>query len=240
MNTFIKPLIKLQVPTDAPIAKKYVHVSIDPGSHHCGIAIFDLKGKYLDSFTVHVSEGIIATMRLHQLRLVFEKTWKAKLGESTVAVLCTTEQLPPGAKSVLTYAAGAVLSSGFISAELPTAHYVPVQTWKAFVRGINPTVGQTPKGKKALEDIGWEYPMPDTDDAADAILIYLAYVWKARAVVWLGERKWINSSAGLQARVERPTFSPALTLDTPQMIIKNQRLRTVATTGSAKKKKAKE
>lgn len=235
MTQLIKPLIKL-APLTGEVRPNYVHISIDPGSCHCGIAVFDLEGKYLDAFTVHVSDGIIASLRLHQLRLVFEKTWKARFGENTKAILCTSEQLPPGAKPVLSYSAGAVLSSGFISADLSVATYIPVQTWKSFVRSIDATCGRTPKGLEALKSIGWSYPLPDSDDSADAILIYLAYVWQSRTPIWVGEGKWIKSTAGIQQR-KLLTSEPILIIDTPHVAYKKTLLNSANQVGWQKKRK---
>jgi Holliday junction resolvasome RuvABC endonuclease subunit len=168
------------------------HISIDPSSTAMGIAVFDIEGKFVDSFCLKVSDGICASMRLYYMRIKFEKEWETRYGKDCMATYATCENLPPSNFAVLANSAGAIFASGKIAAPLDRYSYVGVQSWKSFCRR-NGCKQKDPKGREALKQIGWGYDIPKTDDEADAILIHLAHKFYTKGVYWLSPLKWVRS-----------------------------------------------
>jgi len=164
---------------------KYVSISIDPGSISCGIAVFDSLGKYIDSFEVKVPNYLMPSTRLFKMRERFEVIWREKFPD-TLANVCTLELLPPSKCAVLQNSAGAILSSGFIVADLPAKNYIAPPTWKSEMRKLGAS-GEVIKGKHTLNAIGWKYAEPPGDDAADAIIIYQAARRKQGKEIWIGD-----------------------------------------------------
>lgn len=171
---------------------KYVQISLDPASKAFGIAVFTVKGEYIDSFTIHVAEGIIPTMRLYFMRKKFIEEWEKRYGVSCVANLCILEHIPPSNIAILQNAAGAILSSGKVSADLLFQDYISPTSWKCFCRELG-CRDKDPKGLTALKSIGWQYPLPDSDDSADAIILYLCSRWRKKLVIFLGNGMWLQS-----------------------------------------------
>jgi hypothetical protein len=189
----VLPVQKEIVETKYPLNLGCVHVAIDPASHATGIAVFTLDGKYIDSFTVKVNAGIIPTMRLYFMRKKFTEIWTERYGVNCVANLAVIEHMPPGNSAILQTAGGAILSSGKISADMGYSEYVSVQSWKFFCRSLG-CHDKSPKGISALKAIGWSYPLPSTDDEADAILLYLTSRWRKKMAIWLGDNgNWLQS-----------------------------------------------
>lgn len=175
------------------LESKYVFVSIDPSSTSCGISVFTTKGKYLDGFCIKVSSGIPSSQRLYFMRKKFIEEWEFRYGKETMASLCTLENLPMSRYAVLSNAAGAILSSGKITADLLPRCYISPSQWKFFSRELGCFM-KDPKGVTALKAIGWQYSLEGVnDDVADSILIFLTSVWYSKGVVWLGENSWIQS-----------------------------------------------
>lgn len=186
----VVPVIAPQYPLQ--LENKCVEISIDPGSIKCGISIFDLQGKFLDGFTVKAAPSIIPTMRLYHLRIEFTKEWERRLGPDVLANRCTLELLPPGCAAILDNAAGAILSSGKISADLH-AGYIPPTRWKWVARQLG-CFDKSPKGVSSLRAMGWEWPIANEDeDLADSIMVYLAARFIKGQVLWLGPNKWVKS-----------------------------------------------
>lgn len=188
----VVPVPKETVDTKYPLNLGCVHVGLDPASHAFGVSIFTQNGEYIDSFTVKVSEGIIPTMRLYFMRKKFTEIWTERYGVNCIANVAVIEHMPPGNSAILQNAGGAILASGKISAEVGYLDYISVPSWKFFARQLG-CHDKSPKGISALKSIGWTYPLPTTDDAADSILIYLASRWRRKQYVWLGEGKWLQS-----------------------------------------------
>jgi hypothetical protein len=72
---------------------------------------------------------------------------------------------------------GAFLTSRHIDASLsPQQSFVETSSWKSWAqkRGATGTFKDI-KGTKALMEVGWGGPAPDSDDASDSVLIYLTY-----------------------------------------------------------------
>lgn len=172
---------------------EFVQISIDPSSTSTGISIFDQAGKYLDGFCIKVSSGIIPSMRLFHLRNKFIEEWERRLGGKIQANVCTLEHLPPTKFSVLGVAAGAILSSGKISADLSPSCYIPPPRWKYVARQLG-CKDKDPKGVSALRSIGWEFDYAGlNEDTADSILIHLASRWYKQQILWLSPKKWLAS-----------------------------------------------
>lgn len=126
------------------------------------------------------------------MRVEFEKEWEKRYGKNTVANLCTSENLPPGKYASLHFAAGAVLSSGFISADLSPQTYISPTAWKSVCIQLG-CYDKDPKGIEALKQINWGFRMPGTDDEADAIIIYLSWRFYQQKVLWFSEKQYVHS-----------------------------------------------
>lgn len=184
------------------IKESFVHISIDPGSVSCGIAVFDLNGRFIDSFEVKANPGMIASMRIFSIHKAFEAEWRRRFGDKLMANFCSCENLPPSRLACLHLSPGAILASGVITADLHPSSYISPSAWKYVARELG-SKEKDPKGRKILTDIGWGFEMPTGDDAADAIIIYLACRWYKGMHVWISPTKLVKSTYVKKTRLPK-------------------------------------
>lgn len=185
-------------------ALKYVHISLDPSSTSFGVAVFTTDGKFLTSYCIKVGESVMQSQRLYQMRKKFEDFWNEKF-PGVKASFLVVEHLPPSNYAVLQLAAGAIISSGFIWSTMDRTGYISPPSWKYFCKEIGCSM-KDPKGRQALTEIGWRYPIPASEDESDAIILYLCARWMQKKVIYLGKDYWIPSF--YKPAWEKPGYKP--------------------------------
>ncbi len=162
-----------------------IHLSIDPGSHKMGVAAFDREGKYLCSVLLKANPKDPAARRLHTIRTKFESWFSEKFGDAYVTVT-TLEHLPPNQITPsLPISAGCIVACQHNVSRLTPEVAICTNTWKSVAKQFGCNM-RDPKGVMIFRQIPWEFPIPPTEDEADAVIIYLAYSFIHRGYAWLG------------------------------------------------------
>lgn len=162
-----------------------LQLSVDPGSRQMGVAVFGKDYKFITSWALKSSREQPAAKRLYLIRKRFEKLWEEHFKDEKI-VLTVIEQLPPSQpKASLPISPGAVVSQPYNFSTLGEDTHIPVQTWKAMCRDLGYD-HRDPKGIPALKGIGWKWPLPKTDDEADAIILFLCYCWHRFNFLYIG------------------------------------------------------
>lgn len=164
--------------------KKWVHLSIDPGSNKMGLAVFSTAGKLLGTFTATATKGA-AAQRLLQIREEFYR-WFNMFYPDVYIAATIMEHLPPSQKTPsLPISPGCVVAFERNFSPLKPECAVPTNTWKSVMRQLGCNAPD-PKGTGIFKSIShWGFEFPKTPDEADAIAIYLAYLWETRGYCWL-------------------------------------------------------
>ena len=166
------------VPKTVPVV-----LVIDPASKSCGAAVFDLFGTPLQAFTL--KSGLsnwgdrLADMReqLESMLFYMRATHNYEVAELVF------ERVPPAAHVGVPLVLGALLSAeGMHKVDVRKDNAVSPSTWKAWARAEG-CPDKDPKGIPGLEHLmknnaKIEPPPPDSDDAADALMIGMS--WFAR------------------------------------------------------------
>lgn len=164
---------------------KYIQLSIDPGSTNMGVAFWDMEGHYLSSTAFRTDPNQSAAQRLYSIRqqfcMTFDMLYPDKIISNTVMELLPPSQICPS----LPISPGIIIAHERNISRLLPISAVPVNTWKSVAKQLGYPKND-PKGVDIFKNIPWDYPMPKTEDEADAIIIMLAFFWEQRGLVWLG------------------------------------------------------
>lgn len=163
-----------------------LHMAIDPGSHKMGVSFFTKEGKFLISQTFHAPQKDPATKRLYIIREKFSEFFNSNFPDCYVTVT-VMEHLPPSQITpALPISPGAIVSVPRNVSRLTPECAIVTSVWKSVAKQLGCTK-RDPKGIPSFREIPWEFPMPNSEDEADSIFMYLAYCWNHHGYCWLGE-----------------------------------------------------
>lgn len=153
-------------------------LSIDPGSNACGVSLWN-DGNYVASTVLTSADSRDPySRRLQNMLPQLSAFLTEQIGNQIINTVVSE-----GVRSRLVQVAlGGILTESHVNANLsPTKTFVESMTWKSYAR-IHGATGPIAdiKGLVALRETGWDFEKcPVTsEDAADSILIYLA--WKTK------------------------------------------------------------
>lgn len=162
-----------------PWAEDDILMSIDPGSHSCGISLFCLHDKsFVGSVTLSAPKGSWSE-RLYLMQMQAVEFLEPYGGNIKIIAV---ELVPRSADPTVQMCAGAIVACLPFDAQFNRNTFVPVATWKKYAReqGAIPREGakrQDVKGIDAVHDIfGKDFHDFKSDDECDAFLIGLYYL----------------------------------------------------------------